>query len=107
METAPFNALYANGQARAFGFSPFAIDSLSSPHDDGYVQPDIAQTYELLDSIRDLLSAQQAAGLTRGMVLHKTSPRPTQTVALGGYLFEATLSRSWPDKAIIAKTARC
>ena len=29
------------------------------------------------------------------------SPRPTRTVALGGYLFEATLSRSWPAKTIV------
>ena len=36
------------------------------------------------------------------MALHATSPRPTQTVALGGYLFEATLSRSWPARTIIA-----
>src|SRR5438874_12650196 len=60
------------------------------------------QTYESLDSIRDLLLTAQASGSTRGLVLHTTSPRPTQTVALGGYLFEATLSRSWPARTIIA-----
>jgi len=58
------------------------------------------QVYESLDSIRDLLPAAQAAGQTRGLVLHATSPRPTQTVALGGYLFEATLSRTWPAKTL-------
>jgi hypothetical protein len=36
------------------------------------------------------------------LVLHNTSPRPTQTVALGDYLFEATLSRSWPAKTLLA-----
>jgi hypothetical protein len=40
--------------------------------------------------------------MTRGLVLHATSPRPTQTVALGGFLFEATLSRSWPARTILA-----
>jgi hypothetical protein len=60
------------------------------------------QVYELLDSIRDLLPAAQAAGMTRGLVLHANSPRPTQTVALGGYLFDATLSRSWPARTVIA-----
>ena len=35
------------------------------------------------------------------MVLHSNSPRPTQTVALGDYLFEATLSRSWPAKSLL------
>ena len=60
------------------------------------------QVYALPDSIRDLLLPAQASGLTRGLVLHATSPRPTQTVALGGYLFEARLSRSWPANTIVA-----
>jgi beta-galactosidase GanA len=101
MESAPYNALYAYGQGRAFGFSPFGIDSLKLPQKDEDSKPDIQQTYELLDSIRDLLPAAQAAGMTRGLVLHASGPRPTQTVALGGYLFEATLSRSWPARTVI------
>jgi beta-galactosidase GanA len=101
MGNAPHNALYAYGQARAFGFSPFAIDSLAWPKVDD-PKPEMMQVYELLDSIRDLLPAAQTAGLTRGLVLHKSSPRPTQTVALGGYLFEATLSQSWPERSVIA-----
>ncbi len=60
------------------------------------------QVYELLDSLRYLLPAAQSAGRTRGLVLLTTSLRPTQTVALGGFLFEATLSRSWPARTIIA-----
>jgi hypothetical protein len=60
------------------------------------------QVYELLDSMRDLLPSAQAEGLTRGMVLDTTSLRPTRTIALGGYLFEATLSRSWPSRTIAA-----
>jgi beta-galactosidase GanA len=102
IESAPYNALYSYGQARAFGFSPFAIESLSLPKNDDEPKPAMMQVYELLDSMRDILPAGQAAGLTRGLVLHTTSPRPTQTVALGGYLFEATLSRSWPARTIIA-----
>lgn len=102
MESAPYNALFAYGQARAFGFSPFAIDSLKLPEKDPDSKPGMMETYEVLDSIRDLLPAAQAAGLTRGLVLHATNLRPTQTVALGGYLFEATLSRSWPARTIIA-----
>ncbi|HEY4053237.1 MAG TPA: DUF5597 domain-containing protein, partial [Terriglobales bacterium] len=101
IESAPYNALYAYGQARAFGFSPFGIESLTVPKDEDS-KPEMMQVYELLDSMRDLLRAAQAAGLTRGLVLHAASPRPTQTVALGGYLFEATLSRSWPTRAIVA-----
>jgi len=102
MESAPYNVLYAYGQARAFGFSLFAIDSLVLPEKDSDPKPEMMQLYELLDSMRDLLPAAQSAGLTRGLVLHATSPRPTQTVALGGYLFEATLSRSWPARTVIA-----
>jgi beta-galactosidase GanA len=100
MDVAPYNALYAYGQARAFGFSPFAVDSLTLPQKESDAQPEIMQVYELLDSMRDLLPAAQAAGLTRGLVLHATNPRPTQTVALGGYLFEAALARSWPARTL-------
>ena len=102
IEGALYHALYAYGQARAFGFSPFAIDSLKPPANDADPKPDIMQVYELLDSMRDLLPTAQAEGLTRGMVLHTTSLRPTRTIALGGYLFEATLSRSWPSRTIAA-----
>ena len=48
-----------------------------------------------------MLLAQQASDGTRGVVLHSNSPRPTQTLALGDYLFEATLSRSWPAKTLL------
>jgi len=102
MESAPFNAYYAYGEGRAFGFCPFGIDSLRPPQKDDDPKPAIMEVYELLDSFRDLLPAAQASGATRGLVLHATSPRATQTVALGGYLFEATLSRSWPARTIIA-----
>src|SRR5215469_14233932 len=101
-ESAPYNALYAYGQARAFGFCPFGIDSLKLPEKGDDAAPEIMRVYEVLDSMRDLLPSAQAAGMTRGLALHTTSLRPTQTVALGGYLFEATLSRSWPARTIIA-----
>jgi beta-galactosidase GanA len=97
IDVAPYNALYAYGQGRAFGFSPFAADSLSPPQS-GSAEPGIAQVYGLLASISDLLPGAEAAGKTRGLVLHATSLRPTQTVALGGYLFQAALSRSWPTE---------
>ena len=102
LESGWYNAFYAYGQARSFGFSPFAIDTVKLPEKDDDPKPEIMQSYELLDSLRDLLPAAQAAGQTRGLVLHATSPRQTQTVPLGGYLFEATLSRSWPARTIVA-----
>lgn len=97
LDAAPFNALYAYGQGRALGFSPFAIESAKQDKDD---EPAISQVYALLDSIRDLLPPAQMSGMTRGLVLHANSMRPTQTLALGGYLFEATLPRTWPARAL-------
>jgi len=58
------------------------------------------QVYELLDRIRDLLLPAQAAGSTRALVLHANSLRGTQTVSLGGYLFDATLARTWPARTV-------
>lgn len=100
LDAAPYNAFYAYGQGHAFGFCPFAVDSLALPEKEGEPKPPLMQVYELLDSLSDLLPAAQAAGSTRGLVLHATSLRATQTVALGGYLFEATLSRTWPARTL-------
>lgn len=101
IESAPYNAFYAYGDAHAFGFCAFGIDSLHPPADDKEAKPEMMQVYESLDSLRDLLSTAQAENRTRGLVLHAASPRPTRTVALGGYLFEATLSRSWPARTLL------
>lgn len=102
LEPAPYNGLYAYGEARTFGFCPYAIDNLKPPQKEGDAVPEMMQFYGILDSIEDLLVPAQATGQTRGLVLHVSSPRGTQTVSLGGYLFEATLSRSWPARTIIA-----
>jgi hypothetical protein len=102
MDTAPYNALYAFGAAKAFGFSPFAIDSVQPSQDSGALAPPIASVYEALGSASDLVLASQASGKVQALVLHKDSPRPTRTVALGGYLFEAALSRSWPARTLVA-----
>src|SRR5882757_5163658 len=89
-----FNALYAFGEARAFGFSPFSIDNLPDVNS-------VAQSYAILSQLRDVLPQAQREGRTRGLLLHVSSPRPTQTVALDGYLFQATLARSWPAKTLL------
>ena len=101
LEAGPFNALYAYGEARAFGFCPFGIDSVMPSKDSAAPAPDIAQTYAALEDLGDLVLDAQRTGRSRGLVLHASSPRATQTVALGGYLFEATLSRSWPAKTLL------
>jgi hypothetical protein len=96
IDAAPYNALYAYGAARAFGFCPFGIESLHDP------EPVIMQLYGAISSLEDMLLPAQRAGRTRGVVLHAASPRATQTVALGGYLFEASLSRAWSTGTLLA-----
>lgn len=100
LEAGPYNALYLYGEARGFGFSPFDIDSLPAPGNDAASSPLLMQVYGELRDLGDMLPTAQVDGRTRGLVLHATSPRPTQTVALGGYLFEGTLSRSWPARTL-------
>lgn len=36
------------------------------------------------------------------MALHANRSRPSQTVALGGYLFQGSLSRAWATNALLA-----
>jgi beta-galactosidase GanA len=102
LDSAPFNDLYAYGAARAFGFSPFDVDSLpdlASDTDDA--KNPLAQSYSVLQELGDILPQAQRDGRTRGLVLHVNSPRPTQTVSLGGYLFAAALARSWPARTLL------
>jgi hypothetical protein len=101
LERAPYNAFYAYGEAGAFGFSPFGIDSLQIAPDEHDSGPSLSDVYAVLGSMSDILLSYQASGSTRGLVLHSNSPRPTQTVALGNYLFEAALLRSWPAKTLL------
>jgi len=61
------------------------------------------QTYKALDDLSEMIVPAQTLGKTRGLVMHAASPRPTQTVAQDGYLFEATLSRSWPAKTLLTE----
>jgi hypothetical protein len=98
LESAPFNALYAYGEVKAFGFSPFGIDNVGAKSDQSDNELAISETYQALEGLSDILVPAQLADKTRGLVLHSDSPRPSQTVALGGYLFEAALLRSWPAK---------
>ena len=102
LDAAPFNAFYAYGAARAFGFSPFNVDSLpdvASDTDDA--KNPVAQSYSVLQQFGDVLPQAQREDRTRGLVLHVNSPRPTQTVSLDGYLFTAALARSWPARALL------
>jgi hypothetical protein len=101
LESAVFNALYAYGEAGAFGFSPFAIESQRPPAGAASQRPTLVQAYEVLDQLKDFIPAAQVKGATRGLVLHASSPRSTQTVAIGGYLMTASLSRSYPARTLL------
>ena len=89
LDVGAYNALYAYGAVQAFGFCPFGIDSLKADN------PLIAQVYGALESLGPSLTEAQHANRTRGIVLYANSARGTQTVVLGGYLFQASLSRGW------------
>ena len=87
-DAAPFNVLYAFGEAKAFGFSPFGLDSSASlvtPEVGAASKtgPEIGSVYAVLESMNEELLAAQAANRTRGLVLRSSNPRPAQTVALG------------------------
>jgi hypothetical protein len=49
----------------------------------------------------DLILQAQQENKIRALVLHETSSRPTRTVALGGFLFRASLSRGWPARNLL------
>jgi len=99
-DSAPYNALYAYGEAKAFGFSPFGVDTLPNSTQ-GNSGPQIQDVYSVLNSMHAMILTAQSANRTRALVLHRDSPRQTQTVSLGGYLFEAALIRSWPAKSLL------
>ena len=99
----PYDALYVFGQARGFGFSAFGVDDPPTRQDGaGAPSPRLADVYATLSELGDRFLQAQARGETRALILHLTSPRPTQTVSLGGYLLRATLSRSWPSQQPLA-----
>ena len=80
---------------------PFGVDSLPAPDFPASSKPNIADVYDALSKLMpEILQAQQEKR-TRGLVLHASSPRATQTVSLGGYLLQATLSRSWPARNLL------
>jgi hypothetical protein len=96
-DSSPYNAFYVYGEAKGFGFSPFGVDSLKPSE----TQPSIADVYSVLNQLSAVLLEAQTKNHTRSLVLHASSPRPTQTVSLGGYLFQASLARSWPARTLL------
>jgi len=103
LDFAPFNALYTLGEARGFGFSPFGVDSLTLSDADSGSAQQLSDEYSALSEMSDLVLQTQQKDLIRALVLHETSLRPSQTVALGGFLFRATLARGWPARNLLEK----
>ncbi len=103
LEASPFNALYAFGAAKAIGFSPFGVDSVRVSSDDTGARPNLVETYAAIGALEDLLVKAQTSGGSDGLVLHSNSPRATKTLAIGGYLMTATLSRSWPAATLLVQ----
>lgn len=99
LDVAAYNALWVYGEARGFGFSPFGVDSLRAPAG-AEKGPSLGDVYAVLEDLNESVLDAQAKGKIRALVLHASSPRPTRTVALGGYLFDATLSRTWPARTL-------
>ena len=87
------HALYVFGQARGFGFAAFGVDSPLFPPN--LAEARLAAVYRMLAALGGTLTAAQERDRIRALVLRRTSPSPTQTVALGGYLFTARLARNW------------
>jgi len=100
LDAAPWNALYTYGEARGFGFSPFDVDSISGEVTRPSDGAGIPELYGKLSGTSGQILRAQEAGKIRGLVLHENSLRPSQTVSLGGYLFRATLARSWPARQL-------
>ena len=102
LSLAAFNALYVFGQAHGLGFSAFGVDQ-PLQHPDGPERA-LATVYGMLEHLEPVLLAARRAGHTRALVLHLNSPRPEQTLALGGHLFRARLARQWSTGRVAEHT---
>ena len=100
IDLAPYFPLYIVGEARGFGYSPFAVDSLPEKSAPDQVSAQLSATYEALSELTPILVKAQQNHATRATVLQTFSPRPARTIALGGYLFHAAMARTWPDNKL-------
>jgi hypothetical protein len=86
-------ALYAFAQYDAMCFSAFGIDG------DYRIDRSLAESYEVLSQLKDLVSQHQGKGSMAGILID--SATAVQSFDLGGYHMEARLA-SWPVKSSIA-----
>ena len=64
----------------------------------------LSAVYRALGGLGSILGSAQQRDLVRALVLRRASPSPTQTVALGGYLFTARLARDWFTHRTLERT---
>lgn len=100
IDLAPYYPLYLFGEARGFGYSPFAVDSLPETSAPDLLSAQISAAYKALSELTPEIVKAQQDNATRAMVLQAFSPRPARTISLGGYLFQASLARSWPSNKV-------
>ncbi len=83
------NVFYAVGQHNALGFSPFAIDGLTSSSGGGQ---EITRSYETLSQLAPLILEHQPQGRVAGVVLEDLTP--SQRLRLGNYTLNVSPSGS-------------
>jgi Domain of unknown function (DUF5597)/Beta-galactosidase len=86
-------AFFAFAQHDAMCFSPFGIDG------DYRVDNPLAESYAVLNQLKDLVLQHQGNGTMAGILVDTSSP--VRSFNLGGYHIEAKLS-TWPAKNTIA-----
>jgi hypothetical protein len=95
---ASYDALYVLGQGRVIGFSAFGVDAPApggAPAGKDSLETGLGEVYRIASELGPRLIEAEEHDQTRALVLHLRSPRPYRTLALGGYLFRATLARAW------------
>lgn len=85
--TGSANALYAFGQLKAVGFSPFGIDS-------GANDAAISNTYAMLDRLAPLILQKQSEGGISAMVIESDQQRGGGRLPIGDYIANMTRAGS-------------
>lgn len=86
-------AFYVFGQYDAMCFSPFGIDG------DYLIDNPLAESYAVLNQLKDLILQQQGKGTMAGILVDSSSV--VKNFDLGSYHVEAHLS-TWPQKSAMA-----
>ena len=88
------NGMYAIGQHKAIGFSPFSIDSLDEQTTDA-----LTSSYDLLKQLAPLILERQGKGLIAGLLPEGPEQRAPQQLRLGDYILNVTFDRPSPQNS--------